>query len=115
ITGAFTLDQHNDGNGVRLLASAPDLKITLSDDTVLDVDLDVAASINDVLAKINDHADNGGKLSAALVDGRLELQDLSGGGGGGTFAVEDVNGAAVVATLGLDVSAGGNTITGNRL
>jgi flagellar hook-associated protein 2 len=52
-------------------------------------------------------------VTASLSDGRLVLTDSS--GGGGLLALEDVNGAAVVAALGLDNAAVGNTLTGDRL
>jgi flagellar hook-associated protein 2 len=112
VTGDFTLAQINDGNGIQLLNGAPDISITLGDDTVLEVNLDDAATLNDVLDKINDHADNGGKLSATLVNGHLELEDLSGGGGAGVFKIENINNSSVVRQLGLDTAASGNTITG---
>ncbi|MCH7685187.1 MAG: flagellar filament capping protein FliD [Planctomycetes bacterium] len=115
VTGDFTLTQINDGNGIHLLKGAPDISITLSDDTVLEVNLDDAATLNGVLDKINNHADNGGKLSATLVNGHLELKDLSGGGGAGVFKIENINNSSVVRQLGLDTAASGNTITGKSL
>jgi len=115
ITADFTLGQINDGNGLRLVNGGPDIRITLTDDTAIEVNLDGAASINDILQKINNHEDNAGKLAASLVDGHLELEDLSGGGGTSTFAIEDINGTAVVRQLGLDTSAAGTTIAGKKL
>lgn len=115
ITGDFTLGQINDGNGLRLLAGAPDIRITLTDDTEIEVNLDGVATVDDVLQKINDHEDNGGKLSASLVDGHFELEDLSGGGGTSSFTIEDINSTNVIRQLGLDTAAAGTTITGNRL
>ncbi len=117
VTGDFTLTQINDGNTVRLLEAAgdtdADIQITLSDATVLAIDLDGAATLNDVINRVNNHADNGGKVSSALVNGHLELTDLT--GGSGTFSVEDANGASVVHQLGLDAAAVGGQITGTRL
>ncbi len=46
---------------------------------------------------------------------RLQLQDLTGGGGSSDFKVEDINDAKVVRQLGLDATAQGTTLTGNRL
>lgn len=117
LTGDYTLDQINDGNRLRLLKAAgaedEDVVITLSDGTVLDIDLDSAVNLNDVLGLFNGHMNNGGKLTAALVGGRLQLTDNS--GGGGSFSIADANGAAVVAALGLDKAAVGNQIVGDRL
>ncbi len=115
LTGDFTLDYINDGNTLSRFSGAPDIRFTLSDDSVIDVNLDNASTLDDVVTAINDHEDNGGKLSAALVDGHLELTDLSGGGGTETFAVEDINGSSVVDALGIDVASSGDTITGERL
>ena len=114
LDGAFTLDQINDGNGLRRLNGAPDIRIIAGDGTQLDVNLDNAFNLADVVAAINDHADNAGKVSAALVNGRLELTDLT-GGSAETFRAEDVNGTSVVRALGIDVAASGTTITGRRL
>ena len=115
VTGDFTLDRINDGNTVRLLSGAPSIRITLTDDTQLDVTLDGAVTLNDVINKINNHVDNNGKVTAALSDGRLVLTDNSGGGGSSSFGIEDVNSSSVVETLGLNVGATGTTITGRKL
>jgi len=117
ITGDFKLTQINDGNGLKLTTGAPDIRITLTDDptTTIEVNLDGAVTLNDVIQKINDHEDNNGKLSASIVDGRIVLNDLTGGGGTGTLAVTDINGSSAVKQLGLNASAAGDTLTGNRL
>ena len=114
LTGEFTLDQINDGNGIRQLNGAPDIRITTADASSFEVNLDDAFSLNDVLAAINDHEDNTGLVSAALVDGHLELTDLS-GGSATTFLVEDINSASVIEPLGIGAAAVGNTITGRNL
>jgi flagellar hook-associated protein 2 len=114
LDGQFTLDQLNDGNGIRRLKGAPDVRITAGDGTQIDVNLDNAFNLSDVINAINDHPDNAGKVSASLVNGRLELTDLT-GGSAATFQVEDVNGTSVVHALGLDVAASGSTISGRRL
>lgn len=114
LTGEFTLDQINDGNGLRQLNGAPDLRITTADASTFDVDFDDAFSLNDVLSAINDHEDNTGLVSAALVDGHLELTDLS-GGSATAFVIEDINSASVIEPLGIGAAAVGNTITGRNL
>jgi len=113
VSGDFTLGQINDGNGLHLLSDAPDIRVTLSDATTIEVNLDGAATINDVLGRINNHEDNGGKLAATLIDGRLELTDLS--GGSGAFTIENINSTSVIRQLGLDTAASGNKITGRSL
>jgi flagellar hook-associated protein 2 len=113
LTEDFTLDQLNDGNAVFKTAGSADLKITAQDGTEIEVNLDDVFNLTELLDAINSHEDNGGKVTASLSDGRLVLTDSS--GGGGLLALEDVNGAAVVAALGLDNAAVGNTLTGDRL
>lgn len=115
VTGDFSLDQINDGNGLYRLQGAPDLRITLTSDAAIDVNLDDAFSLNDVVNTINNHTDNAGKVAAALNDGRLELTDTTGGGGSSTFQVQDINGSVVTRQLGLDTTAAGNVIAGRSL
>jgi flagellar hook-associated protein 2 len=115
LTAGFALDQLNDGNAVQFFKDAADISITLTDDTVIEVNLDGATTLAQVIDNINNHADNNGKVSAALVNGRLELDDLSGGGGTSTFSIANINNAAVVRQIGLDTTAAGTKITGRRL
>lgn len=110
----FSLDQLNDGNAVRLFAEAPDIRITLTDQTVIEINLDSATTLGQIIDLINNDEASTGKVSAALVDGRLELDDLT-VGGSGTFAVEDINNAAVVRQLGLDTAAAGTKISGRTI
>ncbi|MDA1013570.1 MAG: flagellar filament capping protein FliD [Planctomycetota bacterium] len=115
ITGDFTLAQLDDGNGPHIITGAADLRITLTDDSTLDITLDGAANLGDVVNKINDDTNNAGRVTAALVSGQLELTDNSGGGGSSAFAVTDLNSASVVRSLGLDATATGTTLSGKRL
>lgn len=114
VTEDFSLDQINDGNRVRLVAGT-DLKVTLTDDSQLFIDLSGAKTVGDIVDKINNDSGNGGKLVASLSDGRLVLNDASGGGGTSSFTVEDNNGASVVTALGLNRTPSGGTLTGRKL
>ncbi len=107
------LSQINDGNGIYTPGSSPDLAITLSDGTTLDVGLSGAATVGDVLNGINNASGNNGNLVASLVNGGIQLTDNS--GGSGTLTVADENGASAVQSLGLNVAASGNTISGQPL
>lgn len=113
LTEDFTLDQLNDGNGIYQTEDADDLKITTTDGTEIDVNLDEVFNLSELITAINDHADNGGKLSASLSSGRLVLTDTA--GGGGTLAVSNLNDSNAVEALGLDNTVSGNTLTGDRL
>lgn len=109
---ASTLASLNDGNGVELRAGN-DLSITLRDGTSLQVDLGNATTVGEVLAKLN--TANPAKLSASIAaDGnRLQLTDLT--SGGGSFAVSNVGVGTTATDLGLTASAGGGVISGRRL
>ena len=123
-TADFTLDLLDDGLGVHT-ASGADLNVTLSDGTALFLNLDEAGAnggpantVADVLAAVEGHASNddgagGKKVTAAVTDGRVVLTDLT--GGAGTLSVEDVGSANVTRALGLDATAAGGTLTGDRL
>lgn len=115
LTDDFSLDLINDGDSIRRLSSAPDIRITLTDDSTIEVNLDDAVTLRDVVNLINDHDDNGGSVTASLTNGRLQLVDNSGGGGSSPLIVEDINESTVVRQLGLDATAAGTTLTGNRL
>jgi len=110
------LAQLSDGNGIRTVAGN-DLSITLEDATVLLIDLSSATTVDDVLDAINDHVDNGGKLTAAL-DGsgdRIVLTDTT--GGGGTLTVAAVGASRAAFDLGIlgDDGDADHTMTGGRL
>lgn len=113
VSDAFSLSQINDGNPPGFSSTGTDLGITLGDGSTLNVELSDATTLGGVLDAINNHVDNGGKLVASLVDGRLVLEDTT--GGAGTLAVTDQNGSRVVRELGLDAAAAGPTLTGTAL
>ncbi len=117
VNGNFSLSKLNDGNGLRQTTGQPDLRIILTDvaATTLDVNLDGANTLNDVVLKINSATGNGGKLTAAVTNGKLVLTDTTGGGGAANIAVTNLNGSNAARTLGIDAAATGGTLTGNRL
>ncbi len=102
----------NDGNGVQL-RSGNDLSIAFKDGTTLEVDLDDADTLGEVLDALNE-ADPL-KLSAAIsADGnRIELTDLT--TGVVTFAVANVGTGTAATDLGLTTTADDDTIAGRRL
>ena len=141
---AFTFDLLDDGVGLHTAGTADepldDLQIELADGTRFALDLDDNPTLGGVVAAINGHADNAGKLTAELTDGRLILTDrtdppsdggggfpgLPGGGGDDdpppALALTELNGADVLRGLGLngaaelDVNgAGDDRLTGSKL
>ncbi len=114
ISADVPLSSLNDGNAIRLRSgTAADLSLTLSNGTNLQIDLDGAKTIGDVIHKINTATNNGGKLTAALTDGRLKLTDNA--GGAGTLTVEPLDGTNASKVLGLDAAVSGNELLGHRL
>lgn len=104
----------NDGNGVQLSGvGVADVEIELSDGTSLAIDLAGAKTLGEIVTKFN--AASPAKLSAAIAaDGnRLELTDLT--GGGGNFAVGDGVAGSTATDLGIAGTAGGATLTGQRV
>ena len=107
------LSHLNDGNGVLLHDGVADLEVTLRDGTNLQVDLGAAGTLGDVLDALN--AADPAKFAAAIsADGdRLELTDLT--AGGGNFSVTNAIGSTAADDLGLDRLTLGGTLTGRRL
>lgn len=113
-TAATPLAELNDGKGVRT-AAGDDLRVARSDGTTFDVDLDGAATVQDVVARINAADLAGGgparvTASLAATGNGIVLTDTA--GGGGSPAVTALNFSEAVRDLGLDVPAAGNVIAG---
>lgn len=113
VTGDFTLNLLNDGNGLRQRTGQPDLMVTLADGTDLILDLDGAATLGNVIQRIAEHADNGGKLTAELQGGRLVLTDHT--AGSGALTVANLNGSNAKDVLGLTKASDGGVLTGELL
>lgn len=113
-----SLSQLNDGNGVYFTddeSELDDLLITLADGTSAGVDLSGATTLGDVVEAINNDEDFSGKLTAAIAEdgNRLELTDLT--SGGGSFTVSNGILGTAAEDLGLTNTAAGGVITGERL
>lgn len=103
------LSELNDGLGVQT-APGDDLRITTASGATIDVDLDGAATLQDVLDRLN--AAGGGALTASLVSTGNGLLVTDHTAGGGTLTIEALNDSAAVRNLGLDVAATGNQLVG---
>jgi flagellar hook-associated protein 3 FlgL len=100
----LTLAELNNGRGVRIREGADDLRIVLSDGSTIDVSLDGAQSLQDVLDAINNDPDNlaaGSPLTAGLrTDGNgILLTDTL--GGPDPIRVEEIDGRWAAADLGI--------------
>ncbi|MCG3179006.1 MAG: hypothetical protein BIFFINMI_01336 [Phycisphaerae bacterium] len=105
----------NGGSGVHTVGGFDDLRITQRDGTTIDVNLDSARTIGDVIDLINGDDENGGDLLARVgADGGLELVDSS-TDGGFDLSVSALNLSAAPGELGLvqSVANPGATLTGD--
>ncbi|QDT88641.1 flagellar filament capping protein FliD [Gimesia algae] len=112
VTSDFNLAQINDGNGITTVSGSEDFQITASDASTFNIDLDSAQTVGDVVDLVNNHASNGGKITAAITsDGKLSLTDNT-GGVATPFEVTALNGSLAARELGIQTTGLGGTITG---
>lgn len=112
VTTDFNLSQINDGNGISTVTGLDDIQITASDASTIDINLDSAQTVGDVVDLINNHGSNGGKVTAAITsDGKLSLTDNT-GGVATTFEVTALNSSLAARELGIQKTGPGGTITG---
>ncbi|MEQ8853488.1 flagellar filament capping protein FliD [Gimesia sp.] len=111
ITEEFKLSQTNDGNGITTVSGLDDFQILASDGSTFDINLDTAQSVGDVVDLINNHASNGGNVTAAVSSsGQLTLTDNT--GGAGSFTVSALNGSLAARELDIETTGTGGVITG---
>ena len=116
LSGGMSLSLLNDAGGVRKAEFVNDLRITLKDSTTIDVNLDTAVDLGDVIDLINNDSENTGNLTASIsADGvSLTLTDTS--GGGGTLTVTALNSSNAAEDLGiLGTEQGSGVLQGTRL
>jgi flagellar hook-associated protein 3 FlgL len=99
----------NDGRGVQTVAGA-DLRITTADGTTVEVDLDGATTLGDVIDRLN--AQGGGAITAGLIASGNGLTITDNTSGAQTLRVERANLSPALDGLGLDVPVTGNTLVG---
>ncbi|GEM_PF-870152 len=114
--GVARLEDVNNGLGVDTSVPGDDMGFTLSDGSVIRVDISGAETVQDVIDLINNDPENSLGLLIAGVGGtgnELELTDTS--GGAGVFTTRSLNGSRAAENLQIDVAAVGATITGDSL
>jgi flagellar hook-associated protein 3 FlgL len=99
----------NDGLGIDTVDGA-DLRFITADGTTIEVDLDGANTLQDVIDRIN--TAGGGALTAGLAATGNGLAISDNTAGTETFRVERANLSPALDGLGLDVQAAGSTLTG---
>ncbi len=99
------LSELNFGRGVETVAGEDDLRITAKDGGTVDVNLDDAQTIGDVIDAINTAAaDAGVNVTAGLPETGNGIRITDDTGGAGTLSVSRLNLSFALDDLGLDVS-----------
>ena len=96
------LSQLNDGRGVENIPGETDFRVIAKDGSTVDVSIDGAETIGDVIDAINDAATNAGvdiTASLALVGNGIRIED--GTGGAGNLSVTRLNLSYAMDDLGL--------------
>lgn len=119
----LSLDAVNDGTGVAVHPSLPDIQYTLRDGTTGQIDLSPIvpgssqvlreATLGEVLDRINAAVPDKLRVDIAADGDRLVITDLT--SGSGTFSLEPLYGSSALKDLGLDGPARNGFITGRRL
>lgn len=111
VTSDFNLSQINDGNGITTVTGSDDFQITVADASTIDINLDTATTVGDVVDLVNNDASNAGKVTASVdSNGNLSLVDNT--AGGSTFQVTALNSSLAARELGIQKTGPGGTITG---
>lgn len=104
--GGTLLSSLNDGKGVDIKPGVDDFRIIAKDGSTIDVNLDGATTIQDVLDAINAAAAAAGvAVSASLPATGTGIVISDATGGAGTLAVERLNFSTAIDGLGLNKSA----------
>ena len=99
------LSELNFGRGVDTVEGSDDLRITAKDGSTVDVNLDEAATIGEVIAAINAAAaDLGVAITAGLPTAGNGIRITDSTGGAGTLSVSRLNFSFAIDDLGLNVS-----------
>lgn len=108
-----SLSKLNGGSGVAT-AAGDGLRVTLADDTTLDVDLAGAETVADVIDRFNTAAAGKATLAVSGSGRSLTVADST-SGGAGTTSVTGLAGSTAAADLGLESSTTGGTLGGGAL
>ncbi|MFH1747503.1 MAG: hypothetical protein ABIG44_10715 [Planctomycetota bacterium] len=102
----------NNGRGVETL-EGNDIRIITADDTSIEIDIDGAVTLQDVISLLN--TQGGGAITATFVSQGNGLMITDNTSGPGTFRAERVNLSPALGSLGLDVPATGDTLIGRDI
>ena len=107
---ATLLADLNGGAGVRQIQGEPDFRITACDGAAVDVDLDSARTVQDVIDRINAAAGPGVTAALAATGNGIVLTDTT--GGPGNLTISAINASDAAADLGIAGAAAGAVLTG---
>lgn len=114
--GGTKLSSLNDGDGVTVRDGMTDFRIIARDGSTVDVSLDGARTITDVLDAINTAAAGAGvAVQATLAATGNGIRIVDSTGGAGTLRVQTLNGSASASDLGLlgSAAAGSDELVGS--
>ncbi|MEM7263279.1 MAG: flagellar hook-associated protein FlgL [Planctomycetota bacterium] len=108
------LERLNRGLGVEDKPGS-DFRVTLSDGTEFEIDIENATTLGDIAELIAQHPDAAGKITAEVVadEDRLRLTDTA--AGGGVLSVAPINGSYAATQLGIEGEANAGVIEGEDL
>ncbi|HVT89560.1 MAG TPA: flagellar filament capping protein FliD [Tepidisphaeraceae bacterium] len=106
-----SVQQINDGRGLRTASSGADLNLHLADGTSIDVTLAASKTIGDVINAINTAA--GTKLTASIDPGSNGLKLTDNTTGSDTFAVTALNSSKAASDLGILATGSAGVINGS--
>lgn len=108
------LSRLNDGRGLRLASSGPDLQIDTTDGGSFSVSLASARTLGEALDLIN--AAGAGSVQAELVSGGngIRVVDIT-GGGTNPLEISSLNGSQAARDLGIEAIDAGGTIAGRDI
>lgn len=107
--GGTRLSELNDGRGVETLPG-DDFRITTSDGTTIDVDVDGVGTLQELIDRIN--AQGGGAVTAALRGTGNGLLIADNTNGAGRIRIDRINHSPAIDGLGLNVTTSSSTLAG---
>jgi flagellar hook-associated protein 3 FlgL len=109
--GSTLLSELNSGLGVETI-DGDDVRFITSNGTTIDVDLDGATTVQDVIDRFN--AAGGGAVTASLGAAGSGFQITDNTSGGGPFRIERINHSPAIDGLGLSVNPVGDALNGTN-
>lgn len=102
--GGTKLSELNDGDGVGTISGASDFRVVTRGGTSFEVNLDGAATVGDVLGRINAAATAAGaNVTASLASTGNGIRIVDGSTGTETFRVERMNFSTAIDDLGINI------------